>query len=214
MIDYKPARMPKGLNMRPSGFLAIAALIALPGIAQAGNSLIAKGVRVTVAKSAMTVVPDREWNKMGARPGRNSETWTLDGPQLNDLAFYGGIESGMPLFKDRDRKNHPLPRFAASMLPTDITQLFESSYRVAIGTSLMSIDSVEPAPFAGAKGVRFTYHFVVQGEEVKRQGIGTAAIIGGKLYMITFEAPILHYFNAGLPYYRSIADSVTLDRAG
>ena len=44
--------------------------------ALAGNSLVAQGRSVAVAKSPMTVAPDREWNKMGARPGRNSETWT------------------------------------------------------------------------------------------------------------------------------------------
>ncbi len=100
------------------------------------------------------------------------------------------------------------------MLPTDITRLFESSYRIAIGTALMSIDSQAPAMFAGTRGVRFTYSFTIEDEAVKRSGIGEAAIINGKLYMITFEAPVLHYFDAGLPGYRAVIASATLNGAG
>lgn len=187
--------------------IAIIVLLLAPLPAPAGNRLVATGVRTAVAQSLLTVVPDRDWNRLGRRPGSNAERWTLDGPQLNALNFYGGIADDRPLFRDRDHRNSPLPHFAATMLPTDITALFENSYRVAIGTSLMTIDSSAPTVFAGAAGLRFTYHFVVQGEEIERQGIGEAAVIDKKLYMITFEAPSLHYFAAGLPSYHRIAAS-------
>lgn len=196
--------------IRAGGVALLAVLLALAWPAAAGNSLVAKGVRVVIAGSALSVVPDRDWNRLGSRAGRNAESWTLDGPPLNRLALYGGIASGMPLFKDRDHRNNPLPRFAGSMLPTDITGLLESSYRIAIGTALMSIDSQAPTVLAGEKGVRFTYSFTIEGESVRRLGIGEAAIVNGKLYMITFEAPALHYFEAGLPGYRAAVASATL----
>lgn len=168
------------------------ALVAEP--AHAGNKLIPAGKPVGVANSPLTVTPGREWNKLGVRPGRLAETWTIDGDTLNAVKFYGGIESGRPLFREVDRRNRPLPHFSTTMLPTDIVGLFESSYRVAFGTSLMVIDKTELATFAGKPGVRFDYHYSLMGEEVERRGEGRAAIVGGKLYMITFEAPALYYY--------------------
>lgn len=66
-------------------------LVATAQPALASNTLITAQTPVAVAKSSMTVTPDREWNKMGARPGRNSESWTIDGDGLNEVNFYGGI---------------------------------------------------------------------------------------------------------------------------
>ena len=90
------------------------------------------------------------------------------------------------------------------MLPTDIVSLFEGSYRVAAGTSLFEIGKVEPVTFAGKPGVHFTYSFVQQGEEVRRNGEGTGAIIGGKLYLVTFEAPVIYYFDRDIARYRTL----------
>ncbi|GAA0664126.1 hypothetical protein FHT00_001132 [Sphingomonas insulae] len=185
-----------------------AALISVPAIA--GNKLIPAGTRIAVAKSTLTVQPASEWNKLGARPGRNAETWTLDGDALNDLTFYGGIDAGKPLFREADRKNRPLPTVSATMLITDIPALLESSYRIALGTAAMSIGTVEPVTFAGGKGVRFTYAFTRQGETLHRRGEGRGAMIGGRLYLITYEAPALYYFDRSVAAARQVADSARL----
>jgi hypothetical protein len=189
-------------------FVGALALVAAP--AQAGYKLMPQGKAVTVAKSGLTVTPDRAWNKIGARPGRNAETWTLDGVPLNDVTYYGGILNDATLFREVDKKNRPLPRFSSTMLIPDIAQLFEGSYRVAVGTSLMAIDSIEPATFAGQQGFRFTYSFTVESEEVRRLGEARGAVIGGKLYLITYEAPAIHYFERGLPAFKAIADGATI----
>jgi hypothetical protein len=180
-------------------------VLSIPAIA--GNSLISPGERKKVAKSDLSITPTIEWNRLDERPGRRAESWTLDGEALNDVTFYGGIEPGKPLFAEVDKRNQPLPRVSATMLITDIPVLFESSYRIALGTSLMTIDSVEPMVFAGHKGVRFTYGFVRQGEDVQRRGEARAAMIKGALYMITYEAPTLHYFDKSLGAFRQLADS-------
>lgn len=190
--------------------LAVAAIGLAAAPAIAGYKLIPANQPITVAKQAMTVTPTVDWNKLGARPGRNAESWTLDGLTLNDLTFYGGIANDTTLFRDAKKKTAPLPKFNATMLAPDIAQLFESSYRVAIGTSLMSIDSVEPATFAGKAGFAFTYSFVVQGEEVRRKGEAKGAVINGKLYLITFEAPVIHYYDATKDSARAVMNSVKL----
>ncbi len=186
--------------------------VALVGIALASpgfaGGLKSAGARVTVAKSTLAVTPDQSWNK-GARPGRLSEAWTLDGLSLNELTFYGGILDNTPLFREIDKKAAPLPRFSKSMLAPDVVQLFESSYRVALGTSLITIDSVEPATFAGNQGFKFTYSFAVQ-DEVKRKGEATGAIIGGRLYMITFEAPRIHYYDRDIASYRRLVETAVV----
>ena len=184
-----------------------AAVLANAAPAMAGNSLISAGDRREVAKSPLAVTPVNEWNRLEERRGRRSETWTLDGEALNDVTFYGGILPGKPLFGEVDKRNRPLPRLSATMLMTDIPTLFENSYRIAIETSLMTIDNVEPVTFAGRKGVRFTYNFVKQGEDLHRQGEARAAMINGALYMITYEAPALHYFDKSLAAFRQLADS-------
>jgi hypothetical protein len=182
----------------------------LPAAADAGNSLIASDTRVTVARSALTVAPAREWNRLGARPGRNSESWTLDGDTLNDLSFYGGIEDDKPLFRDADHAHRPLPHFSRRMLITDVPMLFESSYRIALQTPLMKVDGIAPATVAGHKGIRFTYGYSRFEEEVARKGEGYAAIVDGRLYMMTFEAPALHYFDAGIADARAVVASARL----
>ena len=182
--------------------VALTALVVAP--AQAGFKLMPTGKAQLVGKMGLSVTPPNSWNRLGSKIGRNAESWTLDGLSLNDLTFYGGIEEGRTLFREVDKKNRPLPKFTASMLPTDIVSLFEGSYRVAAGTSLFEIGKVEPVMFAGKAGVHFTYSFVQQGEEVRRNGEGTGAIIGGKLYLITFEAPVIHYFDRDIARYRTL----------
>lgn len=98
--------------------------------------LVTHGRAIAVAKSALSVVPAIDWNRVQKRPGRHAESWTLDGLPLNELTFYGGILPGQALFREVDRRNKPLPRFARSMLAPDIVQLFGSSYRLAAGSSL------------------------------------------------------------------------------
>ena len=184
--------------------VAVGVLLAGPLYA-ASSRLKAPGVATSVAKSLLTVTPDRAWNKAG-RLGRLSEAWTLDGLSINELTFYGGIVDGKTLFREVNKTTAPLPRFSKTMLAPDVVTLFESSYRVALGTSLMKVETVEPAPFAGAPGFKFTYSFAVQ-DDVKRKGVARGAIIGDKLYMITYEAPKIHYFDRDVLGFDKIADS-------
>jgi hypothetical protein len=190
------------------GAIIAVSLLAAPALA--GYKLMPAGTPATVAKSGLQVTPSQPWNRLGGRIGRNAESWTLDGLSLNDMTFYGGIADNMTLFREVNKKDAPLPRFSATMLIPDVVQLFEGSYRVANGTSLMTIDTVEPAKFAGNSGFRFTYNFTVQNEEVKRNGEARGAIVGGKLYMITFEAPVIHYYAHDVEAFRKVADGAVI----
>lgn len=182
--------------------------------AQAGNTLVSPGTAVEVARSRMTVTPASEWNRLGARPGRAAETWTLDGETLNDLTFYGDIASGKSIIREVSRKHKPLPTFSSTMLLSDVPALLEQSYRIALDTPLVEIGTVEPGTLGGRKGVHFTYHFTRPEEDVRRTGEAWATIIDERLYMIGFEAPTLHYFDAGIDRARAVVATARFAPAG
>lgn len=187
--------------MKKAVVLAAVVLAATP---VGAYKLVEHAKAVTVAKSTLTVTPAIDWNRAQARPGRNAEAWTLDGLSLNEVTFYGAIPADQTLFKEVDKKEKPLPRFAANMLATDVAQLFEQSYRIAGGSTLFQVDAIEPARFADNPGFRFRYSFTLRGDEVRRQGEAAGAIVGGKLYLIAYEAPAIHYFAHNLADYRAL----------
>lgn len=190
-------------------WLALAIMLAAVP-ASAAYRLMVPGQRVVILKSPLTVTPSIHWNRISTKPGKSAEVWTLDGAALNDVTFYAGIVDDRPIVRDSDKTDRPLPRFSATMLAPDIAQLFEATYRIALGTPLIKIETVEPATFAGSAGFRFTFTYAMQGEEVRRKGEVNGAIIGGNLYMISFEAPAIHYFGRDLAAYRALVASARM----
>ncbi|MBB3346455.1 hypothetical protein [Sphingomonas sp. BK069] len=179
-------------------------LVATTTPARARNRLVEAGRPVAVAHDTLTVTPDREWNELGWRAGPRCERWTLDGEALNAVTFCGAVESGRPLFREVWKHDQPLPHFSTPMLLTDVPDLVEKSYRIALGASLMTIDSAEPARLDGERAIRFRYTFTRQ-EEVERHGEAIAAIRGKKLYWMSYEAPAIHYYARDLESWRRLA---------
>lgn len=173
------------------------------------HKLREKGVRVAVADSALSVIPTRDWNRLTGKPGKNAETWTLDGGQLNDITFYGAIPSGSPLVKERSKKKEPLPKFTSKTLLVEIPELLEGTYRAYKGIGLFRVVSTEPTTFLSQDGVRFTYEFT-DTDGLTRKGEATAAMVKGALYMITFDAPRLHYFDRSIGDFRALVASAKI----
>lgn len=186
---------------------AAAALTSAPALAK--WSTVPPSAPVAVAGSKLSVQPAVGWNRWSKKPVKQSELWSFDGPLLNQLQFFGGLPSGQPLARERNKKREPLPKFAPSMKATDIAEVFEQTIRVTQGTPDFTIERIEPAPFAGEKGFRFAYHFTAG--ELVRKGEARGAIIGGKLFMIVYSAPALHYFDAHLAEAQALMDSARLN---
>lgn len=197
------------LTIRKMAHGLIVAALCLFASAVPAHKLHEKGVRVTVADSRLSVIPSRDWNQLGTRIGKNTETWTLDGAQLNDVTFYGGIAAGMPLVKERSKKRDPLPKFTTETLLVEIPELLERTYRSSKGIGTFALASTEPVMFLGHAGVRFTYEYT-DDDELTRRGEAKAAIVDGKLYMISFDAPRLNYFGKVLNDYQALTDSATI----
>lgn len=191
------------------GFVLAASVATVPLYAK--WTLMPPSGRVAVANSAMTVVPGQGWNMNSARPSKKGEMWSFDGPLLNQVEFVGGVANGEPLVKERSKKQQPLPKFSSAMLAPDVAQAYEQTQRIVTGSPDFTVDAMEPASFAGHPGFRFTYHFTRPDEELTRKGEARGAIVGGKLYMVTYTAAALHYFEAGLPSAQAIMDSAKLN---
>lgn len=188
--------------------LAALALLLVAGPVHA-HKLRERGQAVTVADSALTVTPSRDWNRLDTSIGKQTETWTVDGEQLNDITFFGGIAHGSPLIRERSKKRDPLPKFYATTLLVEVSELLENTYRTYKKSGSFRMMSVEPAAFLGQDGVAFAYEFVDQ-DDLTRRGEARAAIVAGRLYMITFEAPRLHYFAKGIADFHALVDAARL----
>jgi len=181
--------------------------MAAPALA---NSLVSPGPRSKIARSTISATPANEWNRLSLRGGKFVEVWTIDGDDLNKATFYGGVPVGQTMFREADKKNAPLPRVTPNMLITDIPALLESSYRIQLNTTQMSIDMQEPAMVGGHKGVRFTYSFIRQDDEVQRKGEAVGAVVDGKLYLVTYEAPAIHFFDKDIAKFRQLAGTLKI----
>lgn len=201
------------MNSRFSRFWVIAGgvspILALSAVPADAHKLREKGQTVEVADSDVVVTPSRDWNLLKGKIGKRTETWTLDGEQLNDVTFFGGIDAGDPLVKERNKKREPLPKFTSSTLLIEVPELLEGTYRTYKDLATFQMLSVEPGPFLGSEGVHFTYEYTDR-DQLTRKGEARATIIGGRLFMLTFDAPRLHYFDRTIADFRALADTAAL----
>lgn len=191
-----------------AGAIALATAVLLAPSANA-NAYREKGKPATVANSPMTVTPARDWNRLSVRPGKKAETWTLDGEQLNDVTWYGGIAAGEPLIRERSKKREPLPKFTRETLLVEIPELLEATYRTEKNIGAFAVTGSTPDRFLGRDGIRFTYDYV-DNDNLPRKGEARATIVDGLLYMVSFDGPRLHYFDRTLSDFRALADSAVL----
>lgn len=173
------------------------------------NAYREKDKPAAVANSAMKVIPRRDWNSLKIKPGKKAEVWTLDGERLNDVTFYGGIAPGEPLIRERSRKRKPLPKFTGETLLVELPELLEATYRTEKGIGSFAVTGSSPDRFLGQEGIRFTYEYV-DADHLPRKGEARAALVKGRLYMATFDAPRRHYYEETLPEFRALTDSATL----
>lgn len=189
----------------------LAGLLAAPAAAQ--WRLVEAGAPRAVVGGALIVTPTGEWNRSTQRPTKRTEIWTKDGTALGELDFWLGVKPGEPLFKEASRKKAPLPKFDANMLPTDLVEFFEDTARIVLGGSLFEVNYVRPATLAGHPGVEFEHTFT-GADEVARKGLVRGAIIAGRLYLINWDAPKLHYYDEHIDEVRAIMDGARLGAPG
>ena len=207
----------KTLRLALAGFalVPLAAFVApAPAAAQFVFSnpwrIVRAGEVRKVGKSDLAVTAIGDWNRAVQRQTKESETWTQNGTGLDDLGFYVGIKKGEALFHQRDKKKDPLPKFDPAMLPTDIVEWFENSARIALTSAVFEVGAVRPAQLAGYPGVEMDFSYATEGDNLERKGTARAAVIGQRLYLISFDAPKIHYYDEGLPTALAVMNSARL----
>lgn len=187
---------------------AVGVSMLLAGVQATANSLVAPGPKAQIARSSVSASPAGEWNRLSRSDGKNVEVWTRDGDGLNKVTFFGGIGLGQSLYKERNAKESPLPKVADNMLIADIPLLLESTYRSQYKVNRMSIDSQEITSLSGYQAIRFTYTFVRGEDEVTRKGEAVGAVVNKKLYLFSYEAPSIYYFDKDLANFRQIVGTL------
>jgi len=154
---------------------------------------------------SLSVTPQRDWNQ-GGRPGAQGRVWTQDGVGLNAMEFFSAVPDGAPMYKERDRKNNPMPKFNSTLLLPELADFFERSFRAQNQVSDFTILESSPADIGGHKGLAVRYRYTLPNDDLTRLGEARLAVVDGKLYVANFYAPQLHYFNAGLPEARAMME--------
>jgi len=198
--------MTKRTALRAAIALAAVATLAAPADA---HKLAEKGKAVTVAASNLSVTPTRDWNRLSRKVGKHAENWTVDGEQLDEVTFHAAIEPGEPLMRERSKKKEPLPKFRNDMLLAEVPELLERTYRAGKDARDFQLSESAPGKFLGRDGVTFSYQ-VTDNDGLIRKGEARAAIVDGKLYLVTFDAPRLHYFDLLAEDARALMASATL----
>jgi hypothetical protein len=175
------------------------------------HELIRPGRPSSIAEDSFTATPGVEWNRLQQSGGEYQEVWTIDGDGLNKITFFGGVPVGEPLFEEFDEKHHPLPKVTPNMLITDIPPLLEATYRTGTNTG-MRIGKQDAALLDGNRAIRFSYSFMRSEDGVERKGEGFGAFVSGKLYLVTYEAPALYFFDRTIEEFRKIAASLRITK--
>lgn len=195
--------------------MSVMIVAAMLGACATGYSLIAAATPVKVADGGMTVTPSVAWNKAprGYDQPRYEEVWTADGILLNTVTFYAGVPEGKALIRLRKSAERQAPLFKAAMLPQEIAEFVESTYRVLSGSTVFNVESLKPSVFAGEQGFQMDFNYVLQSDELKRRGRAVGAIKNGKLYMMLYDATATHYFEATAAEFDRIAKSAQISVA-
>jgi hypothetical protein len=167
-------------------------------LASCAVSMVKMDRGTVTVKDAITVASDGAWNRLDLPDsGRESEVWTSDGLSLDVLTFIVGIKDGDPLVQPPMGAKRTPPAFRSTMIANEIVELYEAS-AIQDG-STFKMEHLAPAQFAGSSGFRFEFSMTRKRDDVTLRGFGQGAVIKGRLYLIVFRAPRLHYYAKHLP---------------
>lgn len=168
-----------------------------------------------VVKNRMAVKLTEAWNKVEL-PGNQQpfDVWTQEGLTIDHLRFWAAIASSQELIKlpqasvPQGGKAARMPTYVAGMQPDQLVNLFETLY--AADGSIVTMNKVEPAAFAGEKGVRFEFSVTRKSDDVQLRGVGWVAVKKDELFAATFVAPRLSFFPRLLPKVENVVKTAQI----
>ena len=173
------------------------ALAAALGVSACATYGLVPANQTATAAKRLRVVPPSAWNRMPRTPDMlpQEENWTQNGVVLDSVSFFGGVESGGALTRQRRKADQQVPVYRAGMSPPELTGMIESYYRVKGGVAQFTPTSVEPIPFLGTTGLAMDFDYLT-GDDVRRKGRAVMAEVGRRLYLMTLDGTRSHYFDA------------------
>lgn len=167
-------------------------------------SLVTKGKNIDVG-SVYKVESPITWSSLKES---GIETWTVDGPQLQRLVFFKGVEAGKPLIKMSGDKYKNMPVYKNSMTPLEITELFEATLS-RLGLTQIETKDLRPDKFASLEGFRFEFSYLTE-NGLKYDGFVIGAQQGSRLLAIMYIGTELYHYGKYLEDVEKIVSSVEI----
>jgi hypothetical protein len=146
----------------------------------------------TKLSGGLVLTPENEWS--AAKYGV-TQTWTVHGPELEAISVVSGLADGKSMVPAGYKEKMPL--FRSGMAASEVAEMtVETLLRMGYGR--VDLLGVRPESFAGHPGFRFDLD-LTSARGLDGSGFGAGAIVNGKLYMIVYRAPKLHYFERYKP---------------
>jgi hypothetical protein len=173
--------------------LAVALLLLAAACAQC---TLVEPKRVKIG-DAYSVEAQIAWSK--ATEGKR-EIWTVDGPSLESLQFFKGLETGDTLFKPG--RDEELPLFDAGMKPGEVLEFVVDSLSRRGGANIEPA-GLRPASFGSETGFRFELTLQT-GDGLLLRGAALGAVLEERLYLILYTGTETYYFDK----YKDTVDSL------
>lgn len=185
--------------------VVLAVVLFVAGCAQVSH--VATGQ--VVVRQRLLVDVDKAWNQFEFTLNDGTPTWTQEGVTVDALKFYVGLKNDALIAPTpSEPKGVPALAFKAGMQAADVVALFEKLY--SRGGSTFKLDKVTPETFVGVPGYRFEFSSIRKDDDVRLKGVGWFAVRDGELWAITYTAPRLAFFPAGIGAAEAVARSARI----
>lgn len=193
--------------MTPTRRTVCLASLALLLSACAQVSTVRTGQVVVGQRLLVDVVKD--WNQFEYTLNDGTPTWTQEGIAVDALKFYVGLKDGALIAPTPSEPKGQTPlTYKSGMQAADIVALFERLY--ARGGSTFTLEKVGQVDFLGGSGYRFEFSSIRRIDDVRLRGVGWFAVRNGELWAITYVAPRLAFYPAGVGDAEAIARSARI----
>ena len=166
-------------------------------------------------ENTYTVETNTAWNRMS---GQVDDLWTLDGPLVQAIYFYTGIEEGENIFQNPGSDNGPdakyknMPKFKKGMTAFDISEMVVATLAQSKASDIQVV-SLTKAEFGNRDGFRFELRYK-DAESLERKALVFGTAQNDRLHLILYQAPAIYYFDRDKARVEQIFKSVRfLDRS-
>ncbi len=189
------------------GWIAIAAVAAILISACSHYSLVEPKPR-SIDKQLGTVDPQIPWSRFARG---KIEVWTVDGPTLQAVRVYKGLQDGETLLPLRG-DDKQLPVYRRDMRATEVMEFFVDSLIAAeqlgwrepnLTSGRFAAENLRPFDFNGQRGFRFEIRFTAS-NGLEYDGFVVGTRIEEKLYLISYSGTRQYYF----PKYKQAAEKL------